>query len=185
MATLEERWDVMSERPDLHVCSMPETFEPTMHKILAAMPDEGVVLDFGCGPGRLAVPVAEARPDLTVVGIDLSWRMLSAAPPHDRVRYLYLYDPCPYRFNGTWSVLVFQHLDPLRASASLAGIAAASTSGAPLLVQYVTGDYHLDLDHRYPDDEMVEMATAAGFVDVTTEPGIVPEWRWMRARAPT
>jgi len=44
--------------------------------------DSGRVLDLGCGAGRNAIPLA--RLGWTVVGIDLSWPMLSAAATRAR-----------------------------------------------------------------------------------------------------
>jgi ubiquinone/menaquinone biosynthesis C-methylase UbiE len=49
---------------------------------VAAVPPDGIVLDAGCGPGRLAVALATARPDLTVYGIDISPDMVQVARQH-------------------------------------------------------------------------------------------------------
>ena len=35
-----------------------------------AAPENGTVLDLGCGPGTVALRVAKARPDLRVSGVD-------------------------------------------------------------------------------------------------------------------
>jgi ubiquinone/menaquinone biosynthesis C-methylase UbiE len=42
-------------------------------------PRGGVVLDVGCGPGRLAVALATRRPDLTVRAIDIAPDMVKVA----------------------------------------------------------------------------------------------------------
>lgn len=44
-----------------------------------AAPTGGLVLDAGCGTGRLAVQIAQRRPDLRVHGVDLEPGMLDAA----------------------------------------------------------------------------------------------------------
>ena len=52
-------------------------------------PPKGVVVDFGAGTGTYAIPFAQARPDCTVVAIDLQpemLEMLRAKPGADRVR---------------------------------------------------------------------------------------------------
>ncbi len=47
--------------------------------VAAAAPAGGVVLDAGCGSGRLAVLIARRRPDLQVRGIDLEPGMVEVA----------------------------------------------------------------------------------------------------------
>jgi ubiquinone/menaquinone biosynthesis C-methylase UbiE len=42
----------------------------------------GRVLDIGCGPGQVALLIAERLPDATVVGIDLARHMLDVAQAH-------------------------------------------------------------------------------------------------------
>ncbi|GAA2773416.1 class I SAM-dependent methyltransferase [Saccharopolyspora taberi] len=51
--------------------------------------DVRTVLDYGCGPGKVALRLAEAR-DVDVIGVDISERMLEIARevrPHPRVDY--------------------------------------------------------------------------------------------------
>jgi ubiquinone/menaquinone biosynthesis C-methylase UbiE len=47
--------------------------------VAAAAPTAGVVLDAGCGSGRLAVEIARRRPDLRVHGVDLERGMVHMA----------------------------------------------------------------------------------------------------------
>jgi ubiquinone/menaquinone biosynthesis C-methylase UbiE len=47
--------------------------------VAAAAPQGGVVLDAGCGSGRLAVLIARRRPDLQVRGVDLEHGMVTVA----------------------------------------------------------------------------------------------------------
>ncbi|MEV6107295.1 class I SAM-dependent methyltransferase [Streptomyces sp. NPDC051940] len=47
--------------------------------VAAAAPRSGTVLDAGCGTGRVAVQLAELRPDLRVTGMDLSPGMVKTA----------------------------------------------------------------------------------------------------------
>lgn len=63
-------------------------------EIAAAVPSGGVVLDAGCGTGRLAVEIAGRRPDVRVRGIDLERGMVEVATRHakregviDRVKF--------------------------------------------------------------------------------------------------
>jgi ubiquinone/menaquinone biosynthesis C-methylase UbiE len=47
--------------------------------IAAAMPPSGTVLDVGTGPGVLLVELARLRPDIEVIGIDISPDMIAMA----------------------------------------------------------------------------------------------------------
>ncbi len=47
--------------------------------VAAAAPTGGVVLDAGCGSGRLAVEIARRRPDLRVRGVDIERGMVEVA----------------------------------------------------------------------------------------------------------
>lgn len=65
--------------------------------VVLAEPRPGaVLLDAGCGPGRLAVDLARARPDATVHGVDLAAGAIEVAVARaaraglaDRVRFLH------------------------------------------------------------------------------------------------
>jgi SAM-dependent methyltransferase len=186
LTTLADRWDAYATQPDLYVCSEPETTKATVARIVDAMPAVGQVLDLGCGPGRLAVPVADAAPNLRIVGLDISPRMLARATYHPRVRYLlgdgeHALGP----LSGAWSVLLFQHLTVGQAAGYLFDLAHHLIPGAPLLVQFVAGDHHADLDHRYRPTELVGLAEAAGLADCAAalDP-TTADWWWLTARRP-
>jgi ubiquinone/menaquinone biosynthesis C-methylase UbiE len=53
-------------------------------RLLGDVPRGGRVLDVGCGGGHLAVHVARRRPDLQVVGVDLSPRQVARAAARAR-----------------------------------------------------------------------------------------------------
>ena len=64
-----------------------------------------VILDAGCGEGRNAVPLA--RRGYRVVGLDRSRRLLSAAPPHPRLRLVRgCYEQMPFR-DSTFDAVLF------------------------------------------------------------------------------
>lgn len=46
--------------------------ENVLESFLTEVPEAGTVLDVGCGGGQVALAIEEMRPDLTVVGFDLS-----------------------------------------------------------------------------------------------------------------
>ena len=48
-------------------------------EILKYVPENGTILDYGCGVGRIAKEVLAQRPDVKVVGLDASSDMLKQA----------------------------------------------------------------------------------------------------------
>ncbi len=91
-----------------HGAKQPEAFDPKRaallddpkrfeylppERIIAMLdaPRSGVVVDFGSGTGAYAVPLAEQRPDLTVIALDEQremLQMLAAKPAASRLKNL-------------------------------------------------------------------------------------------------
>jgi SAM-dependent methyltransferase len=61
----------------VHASSLEPVYEFDVACCSRLVPRGGSVLDLGCGSGRCAARLALARPDITVVGIDLSAAMLA------------------------------------------------------------------------------------------------------------
>jgi SAM-dependent methyltransferase len=76
-------WDMVAE-PDeqFYLAQYWHWLEP----VLRRLPADGRILDVGCGQGRLTLPLAEALPQATVVGVDVSQEALAAARAHVAAR---------------------------------------------------------------------------------------------------
>lgn len=140
------------------------------------LPDQGVVVDVGCGIGRLTVPLSEQHPELAFCGVDTSEHMLALAP-EARVAWL---THLPDRFDFAYSVVTFQHLtdaeviDYLRATAKV---------GASIRFQFVEGIERAPLSMQRPSGWVREWCHAAGFRKVDIEHDFRFEnWRWVYAR---
>jgi ubiquinone/menaquinone biosynthesis C-methylase UbiE len=48
-------------------------------RVLGVLPQRGTVVDVGCGSGTLAIALAGARPDATIIGVDGDPQILAAA----------------------------------------------------------------------------------------------------------
>lgn len=95
-------------------------FVGLMHKLLGDLPQTGVALDLGCGPGDVTVRVARSLPDWNIVGVDGSDAMLEHGatliaqreaddgPIKDRIRLLKAYLPLDPIEGGPFS-LVFSN----------------------------------------------------------------------------
>lgn len=148
--------------------------------LLGALPP-GPILDLGCGIGRLALGVAAAT-GRTVVGYDPSEPMIALAKKHNHSD-LVEYDtrwPLEETFAGCYSMLVMQHLPKDTVTDYFDAVFPRLAAGGRFVVQFVTGHYHVDHDHRYPVQWMVDLGVGRGFrlVDVMRDIRH-PEWRWM------
>jgi ubiquinone/menaquinone biosynthesis C-methylase UbiE len=81
---LDSLRDLRREAANLAYLAGPaRTYVPAAKRLAPVVaPDAGAFLDFGTGPGWLAIHVARARPDLEVVAADASPAMLAAARRH-------------------------------------------------------------------------------------------------------
>lgn len=151
----------------------------TIERLLG--PLSGSILEIGCGPGRVTEELSRRHPSLVVIGVDSSEEMLSHAP-ESRVRYL-LGDGCNIPRCGpvdaVYSHLVFQHLEPATVQGYLREIARVLRPSGRWMVQFVQGDCHDGLDHRYTVAQMESCAVAAGLRVDRAESAIYPEWVWM------
>ena len=140
------------------------------------MPDESsLVLDFGCGVGRLAKAVIE-RSGCTVLGVDISARMRAYA--HIYVGSERFVATSPAGLDGllanglavdhAYAVWVLQHcLDP---ALELRRIHAALTLGGTLCVINSTERW-LPTDHGWRSDgKNISDLMRSGFVDVADMP---------------
>lgn len=146
-----------------------------------------LVLDLACGIGRLAVPLARRRQDVTVIGYDTSAAMLrwAEATPDLPGNVAWQHGgPIPW-VDAAFSVVTFQHLDPETVDGYLGELHGALTGGGRFRFQFVVGDHHEGLDHRYGDEEMVGRVEAAGFHVESLEKGLLyQEWAWITAVRP-
>ena len=54
----------------------PPTLEKIINEISKSINPNDIVLDLGCGSGRILIPLAKKRPDVKFVGVDISEDML-------------------------------------------------------------------------------------------------------------
>ncbi|QNM96179.1 class I SAM-dependent methyltransferase [Chitinimonas koreensis] len=109
-------------------------------QMVAAFPEHGFVLDFGCGVGRLAKAWLDARPAGRVLGVDLSREMRQLAPgyvEHDRFAacapgFFQALLADGLRFDGAVACWIIQHVfDP---AGEIERLHAALKPGGRLMV---------------------------------------------------
>lgn len=152
----------------------------------APLDGRGMVLDLGCGIGRLACPYA-AKHNVSVVGVDISERMLSRAQQCNRVGYwvddgrsLPTFSP----LLGAFSVLMFQHIPRPAQFKYVQQVADRLCPGARFTFQTVVGDDECFLSHQVGMWEPEHWCNCAGLVVERSEEAVWPQWLWTTAIKP-
>jgi SAM-dependent methyltransferase len=160
--------------------------EHCLARILPFMEDEpGTICDFGCGVGRLAVPLGARKPGWLVLGMDHSPRMIELAREQtdlDNVIFA-CEDGLPIGcFDGLYCVLVMQHLTPQWQRIMLSRFWLTLRPGGWLVVQWVHEGDEGPLSHPVAPEDFAAWAEEAGFwccaweLDEKIEP-----WAWLTA----
>jgi len=150
---------------------------------------DGDLLDLGCGPGRLAVPVSE-RLRRRVWAVDVSPNMLAQINPAAELVWPVLGDgraipDAVQNIAMAWSVLMFQHVGLDVQIAYTAQVRNRLLPGGVFVAQVVTfGPVH-DFSHPVAAWQAVAYGEMAGMdlVWAQRDP-VVREWTWLAWRKP-
>lgn len=172
-AVVEDEWDETTDS-----CLAVLAMEAPI-----AAGDRGVVLDVGCGVGRLAIPLAGGWRGADVIGVDFSQAMIDHARkvavevdvPNVQFRCV---DAgklvgIPGQVDYAYSVAVLQHQQDDKAAAIVASVAQVLRPGGRFVFQ-VTDDR--------PWDEWIY---DAGLTLVDARHAVFPTWTWIIADKPT
>jgi 2-polyprenyl-3-methyl-5-hydroxy-6-metoxy-1,4-benzoquinol methylase len=121
------------ESGETHVDRVVETVRASVHPGFSPRR----VLDFGCGVGRVLIPLAKRYPES--VGMDVATSMLREAASNlaekGVIAELVLYDEALTRLTGTFdfihSYIVFQHIPPARGLRTAANLAKGRPAASP------------------------------------------------------
>lgn len=202
MQTAEQErawWDAHTDRQFIWPDSdWDESADLCLAKIAPILPDAGWVLDLGCGPGRVAIRVGQAHPNLRVLGVDISEAMLTVARQADPRRDPAAWRECDGRsvptcgswFAAAWSIALFQHLPHDGVQRYLGEIARVLIPGGRFCFQLVNGDHepgflsyaHMRYIERCIDNAALEVeAIDMGMGELGR---LFPSWVWVTVRKP-
>ena len=114
--------------------------DPLLAEFLARLPENGHILDLGCGPGRDAAIMAEAG--YRVTAVDAVPEMVAMAARHPDVETRIMrFDEMSWRhaFDGIWANFSLLHAQRGAMSHHLAAIARALKPGGYLHLALKTG----------------------------------------------
>lgn len=149
--------------------------------------DSARIVEVGCGIGRLTGPVAERFPGATVVGTDISARLLAIAEERASGPVYVLtadLDECDdaQAADAAYSVAVLQHIDNQRKRAMIAQIARALRLGGVAVIQFVEGTHASRCMYDATIDEMRAWCSDSGLrVRTVRRDLLFPRWVWITA----
>jgi len=159
-------------------------------------PNGSIVRDFGCGIGRLTFAVAESVPNLYVVGVDSSPKMIEAAL-HAKTHINHRVDfentsdgkGLSGGYDGAWCVLTFQHLPDDTVKQHLTDLFEILKPGARLVTQWVTSGEEAPMSYPRDAATIINWHTSAGFGDlfVSLDEHVTKyadDWVWVVAEKP-
>lgn len=195
MTDLERDWwntldgqDVIDNTSGVPPCDVGEV-AAFIAEQLGDVTQSTLLLDLGCGPGRLTNAVAELFPWCTIVGNDISPKMIATAQAHCPMSAFQVCDgrtlPGTHLYAGGFSVTVFQHIPHEAVRGYLAQVRRRLLPGARFVFSYSAGDENVFLSHQIHDHDLVRWLGDAGFEEIRLLDVNVghDEWSWALAGA--
>lgn len=158
-----------------------ESVDHCLPRVLSWLSTCDVIVDYGCGIGRMTGPIADALPDSTVVGIDPEPSMVAEARRrHPDVQFT-TDTVMPLRStDAVFSMLVLQHL-PHAEQLDLVGqwVKALRPRGR-VLAQVAIGTDDVPLSRQWQEGDLVTLFAGLQ-VAVIARDDLFPTWRWVYA----
>lgn len=187
--TTENEWWSSLTGDDLttNAFGLPHYDVNAVADFIAPYLQSGIILDIGCGPGRLGHTLAKRIPECTFVGYDVSPLMVAQAQINAPLNWT------AHLSNGTdipeldgvasaYSVTVFQHLPSYVVSGYLQQISNILLSGGNCVFTYAVGTEDAFLSHQVSHEEMSQWVLDAGMTPLRLlTPVEHPAWHWMKA----
>jgi SAM-dependent methyltransferase len=162
----------------------PEDWDRGVAHCLSMLEDHltygGLILEYGCGIGRLMKPLARRHYRTRFIGYDISDNLLDLAKTDARDNEVYLSSlfVSPWlEFRSAYSVITFQHIGDDAVLAAL-----TTLYPIPLRFQFAIGEEKTDLNYQRDPAEMRALCAQAGYEDIEiSEDPLFPTWRWVSA----
>lgn len=173
----------------------PESVAPTMSAIFDEITPflipGGSVVDLGCGPGRILLPLAESHTDNFYWGTDISKVMLDFVA--GALGADFDFDVGLVRLPGdgslpsfanneidfVYSVEVFQHCEHEVVARYLREIHRILRPDGVAKLQFVIGCDVGPMNHPARFEDVLKWASLAGFTECIGHFSIHPEWLWL------
>lgn len=144
------------------------------------------ILDFGCGIGRLTIPMAQHHKAASLVGYDITEKFLDDAGKQATESGVKCFFTNKLngmmKFDSAYSMMVLQHLTHPAKKQMIKSIANLLNKHGLVRLQYVEGDNHSFLTHDARQSEMDKWCSDAGLRIIDVEFNLLyPRWSWITA----
>ena len=140
-----------------------------------------VIVDYGCGIGRMTGPIASALPDSTVVGIDPEPAMIGEARRrHPDVQFTTDTNMPVRSTDAVFSMLVLQHLPHVEQVELVGRWVKALRPRGRVLAQVAIGVDDVPLSRQWQETDLHTLFAGLD-VTVIARDDLFPTWRWVYA----
>jgi 2-polyprenyl-3-methyl-5-hydroxy-6-metoxy-1,4-benzoquinol methylase len=164
----------------------PDIFlEQIISEISPVVERGGTILDYGCGIGRLTMPIARKFKFVDVVGYDISNHFLAKAVMEaDKQnmwrRCLFTADLFSLKADAAYSTMVLQHLPAKQKQAAIMHISEHLKPGGIFRFQYVEGDADTFLTHDASFADIKSWCYDADIKITKVDYDVIkPRWTWV------
>lgn len=180
-------WDESPSTWQSGIAAALAELEPALADVLTP---GAVILDLGCGCGRLTLPLQRTHPEAMVVGVDYSVAMIRWAnfERGDSPKPVYYHNdgrtlPAQVgELDGAFSVLLFQHLRATAMADYIAEVGRSMRQGGIFRFQWCATKDDAGLSQGHTEPEVLAWCDTAGFeVTELDTSKVYPVWRWATA----
>jgi ubiquinone/menaquinone biosynthesis C-methylase UbiE len=129
-----------------------------------------IILDLGCGMGRLSYPIAIRYPNIKMIGIDISPEMIKIAKQNAKdlknIKYkindgVSLSEIDNDSINLVFSMTTFQHIPNKIAQGYINEISRVLKKQGKFRLQFIEGDYHDFNENNLKEEDVVKWCNDA------------------------
>lgn len=167
---------------------LQECLDVLIPAIGPALKAGSIIMDFGCGIGRLAIPLVKHFNDANLMGIDISdtfredaIREAIKSSVSERCYFMAKIDT-KLKVDAAYSMLVFQHMPSDMKQNYFSQIARSLNRGGIFCFQYVEGESDTFLTHDAKEADITLWLRRVGFeIDAIKHNLIEDRWTWVKA----
>lgn len=163
--------------------------EEELKAILQGIKNPKMIIEIGCGTGRLLIPIAKKYPKANVLGVDISEEILKEAKT--RAKFIKNLDfeytqgrgfSREYKADLIYCVTVFQHIDEDGVRTWIKEVAKSLEKWGVLRFQFIEGTEREPFSNHYDIKIIKSMLEEAGLKLQKREIGLIHHlWTWITA----
>jgi ubiquinone/menaquinone biosynthesis C-methylase UbiE len=188
-AKINAEGEVWRERDSNWNKRVEECLKNVLEPFTELLNKEIIILDLGCGMGRLSLPIAQRYPNVKIVGIDISPEMIKIAKQNSKdlknIRYKVndgisiseIDDNC---IDLVYSIVTFQHIPNQVFQGYIKEISRILRKSGKFRIQFVEGNYYGFNENNSNEDDVIKWCDEAGLNIINIDRNLIfPKWTWI------